>query len=194
MRRPRSVAQLLCKGGQRCPIPGFSSLCSSASIAVHPTPRQTQTHTSAMSTGPFEKVELAAGTLPVRGFDENSNDADLISSEKRGYSVEHTPDGGQPTDEELQTLRRVAGKVPWTAYTIGIVELCERFSYYGTTAVCMSTPRKTLSLAMRNADMAPSRQFHPARSSRRIKYRCRPCRSIRGAGNGPACINRLDDV
>jgi POT family proton-dependent oligopeptide transporter len=27
--------------------------------------------------------------------------------------------------------------VHWTAYTVAFVELCERFSYYGTTAVCM---------------------------------------------------------
>ncbi|KAE8154389.1 POT family-domain-containing protein [Aspergillus avenaceus] len=40
-----------------------------------------------------------------------------------------------PTEEELRTLRRVAGSVRWTAYTIAFVELCERFSYYGTTAV-----------------------------------------------------------
>ena len=42
-----------------------------------------------------------------------------------------------PTGEELESLRRVAGSVRWTAYTIAFVELCERFSYYGTTAVCM---------------------------------------------------------
>ena len=41
-----------------------------------------------------------------------------------------------PTEEELATLRRVSGQIPWTAYTIAFVELCERFSYYGTTAVC----------------------------------------------------------
>lgn len=35
----------------------------------------------------------------------------------------------------MHTLRRVSGQVPWTAYTIAFVELCERFSYYGTTAV-----------------------------------------------------------
>ncbi|KJK66784.1 POT family protein [Aspergillus parasiticus SU-1] len=40
-----------------------------------------------------------------------------------------------PTGEELESLRRVAGSVRWTAYTIAFVELCERFSYYGTTAV-----------------------------------------------------------
>ncbi|GAB1196481.1 hypothetical protein APSETT444_005752 [Aspergillus pseudonomiae] len=40
-----------------------------------------------------------------------------------------------PTEQELDSLRRVAGSVRWTAYTIAFVELCERFSYYGTTAV-----------------------------------------------------------
>ena len=40
------------------------------------------------------------------------------------------------SEEDLATLRRVSGKIPWTAYTIAFVELCERFSYYGTTIVC----------------------------------------------------------
>lgn len=42
-----------------------------------------------------------------------------------------------PTVEEIGSLRRVCGSVPWAAYTIAFVELCERFSYYGTTIVCM---------------------------------------------------------
>lgn len=41
----------------------------------------------------------------------------------------------EPTMEEMKTLRRVSGKIPWTAYTVTFVEFCERFSYYGTTAV-----------------------------------------------------------
>ncbi|KAF2828948.1 PTR2-domain-containing protein [Ophiobolus disseminans] len=40
-------------------------------------------------------------------------------------------EGEEPTAEELVTLRRVSGKIPWTAYTIAFVELCERFGYYG---------------------------------------------------------------
>ncbi|KAK2882518.1 hypothetical protein FQN49_000284 [Arthroderma sp. PD_2] len=40
-----------------------------------------------------------------------------------------------PTDEEIATLRRVPDKLPWIAFSIAFVELCERFSYYGTTAV-----------------------------------------------------------
>jgi POT family proton-dependent oligopeptide transporter len=46
-----------------------------------------------------------------------------------------TTDGNAPTEEELHTLRRIPDKIPWSIYTIAFVELCERFSYYGTTAV-----------------------------------------------------------
>ena len=52
------------------------------------------------------------------------------------------PNGEQyPTEDERKTLRKVFGHIPWTAYTIAFVELCERFSYYGTTAVCKYMPR-----------------------------------------------------
>ncbi|RMZ67426.1 Major facilitator superfamily domain general substrate transporter [Pyrenophora seminiperda CCB06] len=44
-------------------------------------------------------------------------------------------DGREPTEDEMNTLRRVSGKIPWTAMTVTFVEFCERFSYYGTTAV-----------------------------------------------------------
>ncbi|KAL4986284.1 POT family-domain-containing protein [Aspergillus falconensis] len=40
-----------------------------------------------------------------------------------------------PTAEEMQTLRRVAGPMNWITFSVAFVELCERFSYYGTTAV-----------------------------------------------------------
>lgn len=43
-----------------------------------------------------------------------------------------------PTDEEMTTLRHVHGKVSWLIYSIGFVELVERFAYYGTTTVCKS--------------------------------------------------------
>lgn len=46
-----------------------------------------------------------------------------------------------PNEEDLRTLRRVAGALPWTTYTVAFVELCERFSYYGTTAVCKTDRR-----------------------------------------------------
>lgn len=45
-------------------------------------------------------------------------------------------EGEEPTPEELLTLRRVSGKIPWTAFTIAFVELCERFGYYGSQVLC----------------------------------------------------------
>ena len=63
-------------------------------------------------------------------------------------SMTRGPDGEEyPTADEVDTLRRVCGTVPWSAYTIAFVELCERFSYYGTTVVCKSCFRN---------------EFHPA--------------------------------
>lgn len=48
-------------------------------------------------------------------------------------------EGEEPTPEDLATLRRVSGKIPWTAFTIAFVELCERFGYYGCQVLCMSS-------------------------------------------------------
>ena len=40
-----------------------------------------------------------------------------------------------PTEEELATLPRVAGTMPWTAYLLCGVEFAERASYYGCKQV-----------------------------------------------------------
>ncbi|KAJ7676384.1 peptide transporter PTR2A [Mycena rosella] len=40
-----------------------------------------------------------------------------------------------PTEEERATLRRVADTIPWNAYLIALVELAERFSFYGAGVV-----------------------------------------------------------
>ena len=37
----------------------------------------------------------------------------------------------EPTEEERRTLRTVANKLPWSAFLVAMVELCERFTYYG---------------------------------------------------------------
>lgn len=71
------------------------------------------------------------------------NEKQAFADEKRGSSatshdlhaapVEFEADlvGETPTEEELRTLRRVSGKIPWQIFTIAFVELCERFGYYG---------------------------------------------------------------
>lgn len=72
-------------------------------------------------------------------------------------------EGREPTLDEEKTLRRVAGKVKWTAYTVAFVELCERFSYYGTTAVCNSLLHP---VAGKGSSLIHiSRQLHPTAAS-----------------------------
>lgn len=43
-------------------------------------------------------------------------------------------EGRFPTDEELKTLRHVSEKIPLRCWLVAIVELAERFSYYGLSA------------------------------------------------------------
>lgn len=40
-------------------------------------------------------------------------------------------DNDEPTEEERATLRLVADKLPWSTFLVAMIELCERFTYYG---------------------------------------------------------------
>lgn len=61
----------------------------------------------------------------------------LETSSSSSTHDEHTNLLGPfPTEEEWATLPRVAGSIPWQAWTVAAVEFVERFSYYGTSAVC----------------------------------------------------------
>jgi hypothetical protein len=65
----------------------------------------------------------SAGSSSQRNPDDFEFDA---SAEARDYSSRQ-----YPTEIELKTLRRVADDLPWSAFLIAVVELCERFAYYG---------------------------------------------------------------
>ena len=98
-------------------------------------------------------------------------------------------EGEEPTDEDLRTLRRVSGKIPWSAYTICFVELCERFGYYGCQVLCMfnaqSSPRLELIVNCRH-------KLCPASTSLWATHRQRPRSrgSARCPGHGPTCLHR----
>lgn len=40
-------------------------------------------------------------------------------------------EGDEPTEEERRSLRRVSDTIPWSAFLVAVIELCERFTYYG---------------------------------------------------------------
>jgi POT family proton-dependent oligopeptide transporter len=81
---------------------------------------------------------------PVYEVDEKRSPSDTHSpssnddAEYPGEVFEADLEGEEPTEEELRTLPRVSGKIPWTAFTIAFVELCERFGYYGCQVLCKS--------------------------------------------------------
>lgn len=59
-----------------------------------------------------------------------------ISDTDKASDASFDVDRPFPTEEDFATLPRVPGNIPWTAWTVAVVEFAERFSYYGTTAVC----------------------------------------------------------
>lgn len=43
--------------------------------------------------------------------------------------------GVKPTAEELKTLRKIGEPLPKAAFLVALVELCERFTYYGASGI-----------------------------------------------------------
>lgn len=73
-------------------------------------------------------LEVAKGTAAVvtRTLSDTDKASNVSSDINKPF----------PTEEEYATLPKVPGTIPWTAWTVAAVEFAERFSYYGTTAVC----------------------------------------------------------
>ncbi|RDW62563.1 hypothetical protein BP5796_10865 [Coleophoma crateriformis] len=90
-------------------------------------------HELPQSAHTVEKLPVVEGTAQTHYID-NSDDDEL---------------GVFPTEEEYHTLRRVSDKIDWWVYTIAVVELCERFSYYGTTVVFTNFIQQPLPLGSR---------------------------------------------
>lgn len=69
------------------------------------------------------------------------NSSQASTQEPQGYGHkkyvdEWNPDGLlPPTDEELETLKRVPGHAPYHTYLICLIEFAERGSYYGVSNI-----------------------------------------------------------
>lgn len=81
-------------------------------------------------------MQDAAGGTDIGGAEVETTRAKPIAIlEKEEPSAESSSltsfEGDEPTEEERRTLRKVADKLPWSAFLVAMVELCERFTYYG---------------------------------------------------------------
>jgi POT family proton-dependent oligopeptide transporter len=104
--------------------------------------------------GANKKADLAGAPLqpivpPVSTLDEkrpfSSHDSASTPTKAGIPSEEDDGLGGvRPTDEEKKTLRHVAEPLPKAAFLVAIVELCERFTYYGASGIFQNYVKKPL--------------------------------------------------
>lgn len=76
----------------------------------------------------------------VTTVDEKLSDPGVPEKSLVSASYHNQIGDEDPTTDELHgpnALRRVSAPIPWAVYTVAFVELCERFSYYGTQVLCM---------------------------------------------------------
>lgn len=92
---------------------------------------------------------MAKGSMDVRKHSLPSHDG---SSEDEEWA-------DKPTEEELFSLRRVSGPIMWSMWTIAFVELCERFSYYGSSVLYTNFVNHELPKGSNNG--APVGKNHP---------------------------------
>lgn len=78
-----------------------------------------------------------------------------VGSSSIGEDEEDADYEGKPTAEELATLRRVSGTIDWSAYLIAFIELCERFSFYGSTVVFVNFIQRPLPEGSTTGSSAP---------------------------------------
>lgn len=74
--------------------------------------------------GTVDELKAGKGTMDVATYDPAVGQLD--------------DDVNMPSEEELNTLRRVSGHISWAAYSVAFCELAERFSYYGAASTFLS--------------------------------------------------------
>lgn len=82
-------------------------------------------------------------------IDEKKNASDVHAPvdpvSHSGSEEGETPVGGTPNQYEQQTLRRVGEWLPFGVFLVAVIELCERFTYYGCQGLFqnyVSNPQK----------------------------------------------------
>lgn len=95
-----------------------------------------------MPTG--DSLEVGGAELRAEAMDERRQSNAIAETAQRAASLAASNIRGDgsvtdvddaPTAEDMVTLRRVPNHIPRKIFTIAFIELCERFSYYGTTVV-----------------------------------------------------------
>lgn len=74
---------------------------------------------------------MAGATLPRHLVDEKKTDVVGKTESNLTSEVAGGEDGDEPSDEERQVLRRIGDSMPVATWLVAIIELSERFTFYG---------------------------------------------------------------
>jgi len=85
--------------------------------------------------GTVDAPEAAAAEVKGVGLPETKDGLHGHRGRRDSDQLSDAPTVVPPSEEEMHSLRRIPAPIPWICFTIAFVELCERFAYYGTTAV-----------------------------------------------------------
>lgn len=98
---------------------------------------------AAQATGPGSDSLAVHDIEPVTTIGQSDPVTNVTNKKPQQSIIPESYDLGagdeDPTTDELHgynALRRVSAPIPWVVYTVAFVELCERFSYYGTQVLC----------------------------------------------------------
>ncbi|KAJ5325188.1 Peptide transporter [Penicillium brevicompactum] len=96
------------------------------------------------------EIEPTQGTQPPVYNEPEHVTQQVVLNEKTSMDADFdkentvTPDGGEPTLSEKSGLRHVAENLPISAWLVAIVELCERFTYYGMSGLFQNYVQRPL--------------------------------------------------
>jgi proton-dependent oligopeptide transporter, POT family len=103
--------------------------------------------------------EVTPADLHQRFADPNARKEDIAGGEHRAGSTtvarddnsdgdsqkdSVTPDGEEPNEHEKATLHHIGERLPISAWLVAIVELCERFTYYGVQGLFQNYTQRPL--------------------------------------------------
>ena len=81
--------------------------------------------------------------LLVTCSNEKPNEEVNNNLDAEEYPSVDTDEGREPTEQEMSTLRHVSSSIPLSCWLVAIVELAERFSYFGLAAPFQNYMQRT---------------------------------------------------
>ncbi|KAK6598039.1 POT family protein [Botrytis cinerea] len=81
---------------------------------------------------------------PARPESDKERISPTADSRVNSFEKGTDNDEEEPTDEEKKTLRRIGDSLPISAWLVAVVELCERFSYYGCVGLFQNYVQRPL--------------------------------------------------